>query len=521
MNYKINLFLPFICILLFSCSITPSELKVAEQLIESKPDSALKILQRIKPQNIKSDYNRALYGLLKIEALDNNYIPLTPDSALDFSIAYYKKKNDQKHLATSYFYKGRICRNMQKDDKAIALFFSAFDYFSKNNDYFFLSKIYSNFGDVCLFQTDYKTGLHYYKLALECAKKSGENINYKIIYLGNAYRRMKNFKTAKKYYQKTKIQPNDSILYGMKIQEMGLNFYFSNNFDSAQYYIRKSIKYPSKKNAYATKYYALSDLLFDLAKYDSASYYAKVALSYPHNFYTQRECYRILTNVEYLRKDITLMNKYMEQYKNSSDSVRKIESQPKFKVLESLHYADLKAKKAKQEMILFVAILLISMLLSGLLVHVLYKRNKQKKQQLSIVKDELNQKQQHVSKSLSKKIEENKASHIIKQKKSKPELVKLLYNNTLHLDNWQEFKFEMNHTFNQIIDKLEKEYPEITQRELIWCCLHLLEIPNSDRIDILDTTTDGLYKLKQRLAKKVKLKSTKELDDLLKQIITL
>ena len=215
------------------------------------------------------------------------------------------------------------------------------------------------------------------------------------------------------------------------------------------------------------------------------------------------------------------MNKYMEQYKNSSDSVRKIESQPKFKVLESLHYADLKAKKAKQEMILFVAILLISMLLSGLLVHVLYKRNKQKKQQLSIVKDELNQKQQHVSKSLSKKIEENKASHIIKQKKSKPELVKLLYNNTLHLDNWQEFKFEMNHTFNQIIDKLEKEYPEITQRELIWCCLHLLEIPNSDRIDILDTTTDGLYKLKQRLAKKVKLKSTKELDDLLKQIITL
>ena len=79
----------------------------------------------------------------------------------------------------------------------------------------------------------------------------------------------------------------------------------------------------------------------------------------------------------------------------------------------------------------------------------------------------------------------------------------------------------MNHTFNQIIDKLEEGYPEITQRELIWCCLHLLEIPNSDRIDILDTTSDGLYKLKQRLSRKVKLKSTKELDEFLKKIITL
>jgi len=313
----------------------------------------------------------------------------------------------------------------------------------------------------------------------------------------------------------------DSVVYGKALLELGAIYQKNGLQDSALYYLWKYLKYPTIGTYNSARYYTLADINFDIARYDSASYYAKVALSYPHNFYTQRECYRILTNVEYLRKDITQMNKYMEQYKSSSDSVRKIEAQPKFKVLESLHYADLKAKKAKQEMILFVAILLISILLSGLLVNTLHKHNKLKKQQLNLVKEELNKKQQHVSQSLSKKIEDTKAYHIIKQKKYKPELVKLIYNNTLYLDNWQEFKFEMNHTFNQIINKLEEEYPEITQRELIWCCLHLLEIPNSDRIDILDTTSDGLYKLKQRLAKKVKLKSTKELDEFLKQIITL
>jgi hypothetical protein len=332
---------------------------------------------------------------------------------------------------------------------------------------------------------------------------------------------MKDFKTAFRYYQKAKIQTNDSILYGIKMKEMGLNFYFSNNLDSAQYYIRKSIKYPSRKDAYAMKYHALSDLLFDFAKYDSASYFAKVALSYPHNFYIKRECYRILTNVEYLRKNITQMNMYMEQYKSTTDSVRKIESQTKFKVLENLHNAEIKAKKSKQEMNLFITLLLISLLLSGLLVHALYKRNKQKKQQLNIVRNELNQKQQYASQNLTKKIVETKAAHIIKQKKSKPELVKLIYNNTLYINNWVDFKYEMNQTFNHIIDQLESEYPEITQRELIWCCLHLLEIPNSDRIHLLDTTADGLYKLKQRLSKKMKLESTKELDEFLKQMIKL
>jgi len=79
----------------------------------------------------------------------------------------------------------------------------------------------------------------------------------------------------------------------------------------------------------------------------------------------------------------------------------------------------------------------------------------------------------------------------------------------------------MNHAFNQIIDKLESNYPEVTKREIIWCCLQLLEIPNNDRMILLDTTSDSLYKLKQRLAQKMNLQSTKELDNVLKKLATI
>ena len=48
--------------------------------------------------------------------------------------------------------------------------------------------------------------------------------------------------------------------------------------------------------------------------------------------------------------------------------------------------------------------------------------------------------------------------------------------------------------------------------------LHLLNIPNADRILILETTTEGLYKMKQRIAQKLDLKSTKELNAFLNEI---
>jgi ethanolamine ammonia-lyase large subunit len=68
---------------------------------------------------------------------------------------------------------------------------------------------------------------------------------------------------------------------------------------------------------------------------------------------------------------------------------------------------------------------------------------------------------------------------------------------------------------------LQLEYPTITQKEITWSCLHLLNIPNADRMMLLNTTAEGLYKLKQRLAKKLNLKNTKELDSFLHEMAVL
>ena len=92
-----------------------------------------------------------------------------------------------------------------------------------------------------------------------------------------------------------------------------------------------------------------------------------------------------------------------------------------------------------------------------------------------------------------------------------------LYVKCLHVDDWDRFRKLMNSTFDNIILYFENNYPELTKKELMWCCLFLLEIPNTDIALILNSQPASLYKLKQRLTQKMNLTSTKELDKLLFQ----
>ena len=150
----------------------------------------------------------------------------------------------------------------------------------------------------------------------------------------------------------------------------------------------------------------------------------------------------------------------------------------------------------------------------------LYHRSNLRKLEIDNCKQELNNKQVFVSQSISTKIEEFKSiqtktrSH--GQSDDRLKLSKELYNNALHIDNWDVFSSDMNHAFNNIVDKLQTEHPALSRKEISWCCLHLLDVSNADRVLLLDTTTEGLYKLKQRIAQKLNLVSTKELDTYLR-----
>ena len=91
-----SIIITLMIILLFaSCNRNTAileEMGMAENLMDSKPDSALTILENIPVTNIKGKEIAARYALLKSIALDKNYIDTTTFDVLQPAIDYYLKK---------------------------------------------------------------------------------------------------------------------------------------------------------------------------------------------------------------------------------------------------------------------------------------------------------------------------------------------------------------------------------------------------------------------------------------------
>ena len=154
-----------------ACSLTPTELKTAEQLIETAPDSALHILQHLTPTQYKSDKNRALYGLLIIETLGKKKLPMKPDSLLDFSIDFYSNHPDGNRLASCYLYKGRTFKYSSQYEKAMQYYLKALDEVKDEKDNILLGRVNLDLGDIYNIQGDYNVARKKYQLAYDYFSK--------------------------------------------------------------------------------------------------------------------------------------------------------------------------------------------------------------------------------------------------------------------------------------------------------------------------------------------------------------
>lgn len=522
---KICLLLSFFSLILVGCSLMPNEMKQAEQIMETSPDSALHLLQHMQPVQTMSDANRALYGLLYFEALDKNNKPLQPDSLISFSLNYYQSHNKKNYLAKCYYFKAKIYKSAQSFDNATNLYLKALDLINDTREnYLLLGKIYSDMGDICILQKDYQDALKKLRQSISYLDKIGDSIevNYRVISIGKVYRFQKQFRKAEQYYRHALSLTKDSLLLGFAFQEIGINYYCAKKHDSALYYLRKSLKFPYKGNNYAIRYFVLADLFFEEQKYDSAFFYANQALNFPSTFFNQRDCYRILANTEYQRGDFNKMGFYISKYQDCTDSVRKIETQTKTTVLENMYQTTQAASITKQFLIVLAWIVPAIIFVSLLIVYQLRKRNKGKEKQLKEAEVQISQKQSLLIDSLLQKLEETRAAQAASYKKATPiqreQMDKELYDKCLHINDWESFKRLMNRTFNNMVDSLEIKYTEITRKELVWSCLFLLDIPTPDIALILDSQTASLYKLKQRLTQKMNLKSTRDLEQVLRSL---
>jgi len=295
------------------------------------------------------------------------------------------------------------------------------------------------------------------------------------------------------------------------------------------YYYRKVMKYPFDDFSRPITYMEIANAYFDSRNYDSAQYYASNAFKYKPELRTQRECHRILANIGYLNGDKRALLVHMNQYVYLGDSLRKIESQTKGSVLETLHTSKKEATKSKN-MAWFMACVAIFILTGTYLItrFVIRKTKKEKKQ---IQKTNLQQNADRHKEVLVNhrevllnKIKERKLLLAPERKKAdaagKIAIDRKLYEELLHINDTVYFYDEMNSVLNNLVNKLQKQFPTVTSREIMWCCLSLLQVPNTDMYMLLETNVDSLKKMKQRLVPKFNLALVSELQDFLIRLIS-
>lgn len=124
------IFTLIIIVLVAACDRNTSILRqmdMAENLMDTKPDSAIVILENIPIININDKKIAARYALLKSMALDKNYIDTTTFDVLQPAIDYYKRNGTSNEKLRTYYYQGRIYQNRGDDESAMNSFMNGCD----------------------------------------------------------------------------------------------------------------------------------------------------------------------------------------------------------------------------------------------------------------------------------------------------------------------------------------------------------------------------------------------------------
>lgn len=114
---------------------------VAESLIESHPDSSLRILNHINCSDLKDIKERARYSLLKSMALDKNFIDVTTFEVIQPALDYYLEHGNADERQKTLYYKGRIHRNAGDDDRAMQSYMSALELSDEISDSLTLARL--------------------------------------------------------------------------------------------------------------------------------------------------------------------------------------------------------------------------------------------------------------------------------------------------------------------------------------------------------------------------------------------
>jgi cell division protein FtsB len=251
--------------------------RVSERLIQidslltaDKVDSAKILLGSIPMSDLQSKKDSAFYYLMQTEIQCRKWIPAKSDTAINYSVEYYKGTTDHEKIARAYYYKSVSIYDFRKPSASILLLKQAEEQADYTSNLTLKHKIYEKLSYFNSYAHEYKVGLLYSQKALEIAKQLNDKEREAIalLYMASDYSFLDNHDSLAICIQEclplaTYLTEYESAFLYTRVGEL----YAKNDPEIAKKYLLKAIESHPQPSTYKTlsAVYLLEDS-FDKAK---------------------------------------------------------------------------------------------------------------------------------------------------------------------------------------------------------------------------------------------------------------
>ena len=364
-------------------------MSMADSLTNTNPDSAVIYLNKLKdhietaPRSVQM-----YYQLLCIKANDRAYIPHSSDSII-LPILNYYKQTDDLHLPETYYYAGRIYRDLGDAPQALDYFNNTLDALPSSSDSYSLkSKVYSQIGTLFLYQDIYDEALKMFKEAFhyDLLLEDSVGMSYDLRDMATSYRCLNQIDSAIYYYGKANdlalALHQQRFVYMIQSQMAGLYIQLK-KYDLAKQFLQSSLSYQHKADksgifSVAAKYY------HQLGTKDSAAYYYTQLLDFG-TIYAKQAAHWGLAELAIDNNHEQDAIPHLRAYMQCVDSIRKITDREAIRQMRSVYnykfrekeIAHLKSKNEQTKLIIISLLSLCAILASITFAYIQYFKLKQ------------------------------------------------------------------------------------------------------------------------------------------------
>lgn len=254
----------------------------AESLMMEHPDSALAILDSIRPSQLTSDRQRADYALLLTQARDKNFRFETDDSLISTAVAYFDEHPEPRKRTLAHMYRGIL--NLYRGNLTVAIkeALTALDLADRLNDDYIFAKTHELIADIYVAAYNFDKAITHRRLAADYYLRADKPLNnqYALVDLASAFNRIDKPNTTIAMLDSLSIEIADSTFLGFYHATYMKPLLKLKRYNSARHHSSLAEQFWGNETAELQNRPYTSYMYTLLNRLDSANYYLQLERKY-------------------------------------------------------------------------------------------------------------------------------------------------------------------------------------------------------------------------------------------------